>query len=108
MARGGAGEFGINVRDLTPSMRQRLGIEREEGVVIVDVTPNGPAAQAGLRRGDVVIEVDRQPVESTSDLAKKLDAAEDRVLFLVERGDATIFVPVRRSPMSVPSSTVMV
>jgi serine protease Do len=94
---GGAAAFGLRVQDLTPEIAEQLGIEDESGVLVSSVDPGGPAEQAGLRRGDLIIEVDRAEVKNTSDLRKRLSAADDRALLLVRRGDATIFVPLKQS-----------
>jgi serine protease Do len=88
--------LGIRVQDLTDELAQQLGVDEENGVVVTQVEPGGPAAEAGLRRGDVIVEVDRTEVAGVGDLRKKLDEADDDVLMLIRRGDATIFVPVKR------------
>jgi serine protease Do len=64
---------------------------------VTSVEPGSPAEEAGLRRGDLILEVDRTEVTSTSELQTRLGAAEDRALLLVRRGEATIFVPLKRT-----------
>ncbi|MBW2273439.1 MAG: DegQ family serine endoprotease [Deltaproteobacteria bacterium] len=93
----GLAEFGLAVQDLTPEIAQQLGVEEDDGVVITDIESGSPAETAGLRRGDVIIEVDRNDVADTKVLKKKLAAADDSVLMLIRRGDATIFVPMKRA-----------
>lgn len=63
--------------------------ESARGVVILDVVPGGPAAQAGLARGDVLLEVDGEPVRSLADLRAILDRHRpgDRVTVTVQHGD---------------------
>jgi serine protease Do len=63
------------------------------------VAPGSSAAEAGLRREDVILEVDKQQVASVADLEQRLAGAEDGALLLVRRGDATVFVPLK-SPAS--------
>jgi serine protease Do len=92
----GPAEFGLRVQDLTPELAQRLGVDDGQGVVITSIEPGSPADEAELRSGDVILEVDRSEVSSVSDLRARLDAADDGTLLLVRRGDATIFVPVKR------------
>jgi len=94
---GGAAAFGMEVADLTPAQRRRLGARGRGGVLVREVTPRGPAARAGLRPGDLLLEVDRVPVASAADLGQKLDAVGNRAVLLVQRGVQTVFVPVRRS-----------
>ena len=93
---GGPSVFGLSAQDLTPELAQQLGVEEGSGVVITDVQPGSPAAKADLRRGDVIVEVDRQPVADVGDLREKLGKADDRVLMLISRGDATLFIPMKR------------
>jgi serine protease Do len=100
LARGpekGPAEFGLVVQDLTPELAERLGLDAAEGVLITSVAPGSPADDAQLRRGDVILEVDRSEIGDVGDLRTQLDAADDGALFLIRRGDATIFVPIKRS-----------
>jgi serine protease Do len=93
---GGPSVFGLSAQDLTPEIAQQLGVEEGSGVVITDVRPGSPAAKADLRRGDVIVEVDRETVEGVGDLRSKLQGADERVLLLISRGDATLFIPMKR------------
>ena len=67
------------------------------GVLVTDVDPNGPAAEAGIQRGDVIIELDRKAVGNVDDLTRKLDNTKESVLVLVRRGQNTLFVPLKRA-----------
>jgi serine protease Do len=89
--------FGLVVQDLNPELAERLGLDTAEGVLITSVKPGSPAEEAQLRRGDVILEVDRSAIEDVGDLRTQLDAADDGALFLIRRGDSTIFVPIKRS-----------
>lgn len=62
------GRLGIFIQDLTPELSRALGLERGQGVVIAQVEPGSPAAEAGLRPGDVVIEVNGEAVTSAQAL----------------------------------------
>jgi serine protease Do len=93
-------DLGLAVQTLTPDLAENLGIERNlKGVVVTQVDPGGPAGDAGLRRGDVILEVNRTPVKDVSAYKKALNAAGKgkSVLFLVRRGDNTIFLAVKPS-----------
>jgi serine protease Do len=96
-AEGGAAAFGLRVQDLTPEIAEQLGVKDDAGVLVTRVEPGSPAQEAGLRRGDLIVEVDRSEVNDTSNLQKRLSGAGGRALLLVRRGDATIFVPLKRS-----------
>ncbi|MAG33616.1 MAG: peptidase [Deltaproteobacteria bacterium] len=92
---GGAQAYGLRAQDLTPALADSLGIEEAEGVIVTDVDPDGPAAEAGIRRGDIIVELDREAVRSAGELARKLDGAEEGVIVLVRRGENTLFVPLK-------------
>ncbi len=92
----GTTEFGLRVQDLTPELAERLGVDETKGAVITAIEPGSPADEAHLRRGDVILEVDRSEVNSVNELRSRLEAADDGALLLVRRGDATIFVPIKR------------
>jgi len=66
--------FGLQVEPLAPDSAERLGLSFTEGLLVVDVASGGPADRAGLRRGDVIREVDRQAVYDTASLSRTLAA----------------------------------
>ncbi len=96
MHRSGAAAFGLGVQPLTPALRERLGVDVEEGVVISEIDPTGPSAEAGLQPGDVVLEVDREPVRSVEEFSARLNDAGARALLLIQRHEASMFVSVQR------------
>jgi serine protease Do len=64
--------------------------------VITAVQPGSAAASAGLRPGDVVLEVNRRAVNTVEGFQAEWARAQDQVLLLVQRGQATLFVAVRK------------
>src|SRR3989442_3879625 len=97
---GTAEDLGLAVQTLTPDLAENLGVDRSlKGVVVTQVEPGGPAADAGLRRGDGIREVNRQPVKDADAYKKALKAGGKgkSVLFLVRRGDNTIFLALKPS-----------
>jgi Do/DeqQ family serine protease len=66
--------FGLQVEPVAPDMAERLGLPFSHGLLVTDVASGGPGARAGLRRGDVILEVDRQPVHDAPSLQKALSA----------------------------------
>jgi Do/DeqQ family serine protease len=66
--------FGLQVEPLAPDTAERLGLRFGHGLLVTDVASAGPGERAGLRRGDVILEVDRQPVHDTPSLQKALSA----------------------------------
>jgi serine protease Do len=93
----GPAEFGLVVQDLNPELAERLGLDTTDGVLITSVKPGSPADDAQIRRGDVILEVDRSEIQDVDDLRAQLNAADDGALFLIRRGESTIFIPIKRS-----------
>jgi serine protease Do len=56
------GHLGVAVQEVTPTIARGLGIPEARGILVSDVVPAGPAAKAGLQRGDVIMAVDGKPV----------------------------------------------
>lgn len=93
---GGASAFGLRVQDLTPDIADQLGIEGSDGVVVSGVDPAGPAHEAGIRRGDVIVEVDKQEVADAAELQSRLENTDERTLLLIRRGESQLYVPLKR------------
>jgi serine protease Do len=91
-------ELGLSVTDLSDPLRSRYGLGKtpKQGALVIDVDAGGPAAEAGLREGDVIVEANRRPVASATELRKAVGERSKGkgVLLLVSRGDATSFVVV--------------
>jgi serine protease Do len=89
--------WGLALETLTPNVARQLELDQAtEGVVITQVEPGSAAAEAELRRGDVVLEADRKKVKSDDELQKILKSAEKSVLLRVQRGESQIFVLMER------------
>ena len=82
---------------MTPDVAQELQLKAgTTGVVVTSVDPAGPAVEAGIQRGDVIQEVNRQPVKSADDLRAAIDRNGNKpVLLLLNRRGETVFVAVR-------------
>jgi serine protease Do len=92
----GPSVYGLRAQNLTPEIAEQLGVSESGGVVVTEIQPGSPAAEAGLRRGDVIIEVNRQEVEDLAALREQLQNADESVLILIRRDDATLYVPMKR------------
>ncbi len=91
------GKLGISVEPLTPDIAQQLGLKAgATGLVIDAVDPTGPALTAGIQRGDVIQEVNRQAVRTPQDLRAAIDKNGNKpALLLINRQGETFFIPVR-------------
>ncbi len=58
------GDIGVRAQTVTPVLAAGLKLARDQGVVLADVLPTGPAARAGLRPGDIVLTLDDKPMEN--------------------------------------------
>jgi serine protease Do len=90
--------LGLTVQKLSPEIASSLGLEGNQGVIVTTVDPGGSGAAAGFRRGDVILEIDRKPINSLSDYEKAIaaEAKDNNLLFLVRRGDANIFLALKQ------------
>lgn len=89
--------LGMEAREITPELARRHDLPVEQGVVITEVQPNAPAANAGLRPGDVILEVEQKPVEDMRDLETRFGEAEpgETILLLVNRQGSTLYITLR-------------
>jgi serine protease Do len=92
-------KLGITVRKLTPEMAERLDMPAGKGVIVQDVKAGSFAEDINLGRGDVILEVNKQPVNSEEDFARiesSLKSGQDAVFLVRPRGstaqDGTIFM----------------
>ncbi len=91
-----AAALGVSVAPITPDLANRFNLPRDaKGLVVQDVNPDGRAADAGIQAGDVIEQVDRQPVMSVDELRNAVGRTTDRpLLLLVNREGHEIFVTV--------------
>ncbi len=89
-------KWGLQLRDLNPEIAAQLHLKSDQGVVVVGVQPNSRAAESGVQRGDVILEVNRQAISSVQDMLAKINGAtdKDQLLLLVQRQNGKIFIPL--------------
>jgi serine protease Do len=94
---GKGAKLGVRLQPLTPEMRQQMKLEADVGVLVADVTADGAAASAGIRRGDVILEVAQDAVSKPEQVSAAVAKAQpgDVVLLRVKRGNQTSFIPVK-------------
>jgi serine protease Do len=87
---------GLVVEPLTPQRARQMGLGDDGGLMVTDVDPGGPAAEAGIRSGDVIRQVDGQALTSADDLRRALSDGDRPALILIRRGEQNVFVPLPR------------
>jgi len=86
---------GVSVEDLDPNTASQLGLPATaQGVVVTNVAPSSEAAAAGLKRGDVIQEVNRQAVKNSADFDRAVGASKEDTLLLVNRRGSTLYLAV--------------
>jgi serine protease Do len=86
---------GIAVENVTARTARQLGLPATAtGVVVTNVDPDSKAADSGLKRGDVIQEVNHQPVRNTSDFESAMRHTKDATLLLVNRQGSTLYLAV--------------
>ncbi len=90
--------WGMQVGDLTPEIASQFHLQAEKGVVVRNVAPDSPAADAGIQPGDLILEIDHDKLDSATDFAAKAKAAKaanKSALLLVQRGGTTIYMVIK-------------
>jgi serine protease Do len=76
---------------------QSLDLDSQDGVLVADVIFDSPASTAGIRRGDVISEINREKINNLHDFEVKMNKldTEGTMLLLIKRGGSTIYVAVK-------------
>jgi len=96
--------LGISADDLTPQLAQYFGVKQGKGILISEVTKGGPADKAGLKAGDVIVQVDGQPIGGVEELRASLndnftgDTRKVSLTIVRDRHEQTLSVDLTRSP----------
>lgn len=70
------GRLGVSIQEVTQELAQSFGLDSARGVLVASVEPNGPAAKAGLRSGDVILEFGGQAIAKANDLPRLVASAK--------------------------------
>jgi S1-C subfamily serine protease len=91
------GKLGLTLQPVTPQIARQFGIEGDgEGMIVTGVDASGSAAEAGIARGDIILEINRQAVNSTEAVQSALEGASGKpVLMLISRRGQTIYLTIR-------------
>ncbi len=92
-----ADELGLTVDELTPEDARNYGVSDTTGLIILQVASNSPAAEAGLKQGDIILEIDQEQVKDLTQFNKKLESYKegDTILFLIKRQESTLYLTLK-------------
>jgi serine protease Do len=90
-------KLGLSIQTLTPEIAQQLSYRNEQGVLVSSVTAGSPADEAGLRRGDLIKEVNRTEVSTVQEFKRLVSRLQsgDSLALLVRRGQSTFYAAVQ-------------
>lgn len=90
------GKLGLSLQPMTPEIALRLGLsDMAKGLVVTEVEPSGAAAAKGVARGDVILEINKQEVNTLEDAQSAIDkSGNNPILLLISRRGQTIFLTV--------------
>ena len=90
-------KWGLQLQDVTPELARQLGLRAEEGAVVEAVQQGSPADEAGVQQGDVILEVNRQPVKSVKEVKDQVAKAGDKntLLLLVQSEQGKRYVVLK-------------
>ena len=89
--------LGMTVEEITPEMVRQYGLPEKEGLIIIKVEDNSPASEAGIKQGDIIIEMDQESLKDLETYRKKIRQYKegDTILFLVKRGGTTLYLTLK-------------
>ncbi len=89
-------DLGVSVREITPELAGMYGLPEEQGVIITAVAAGSPAAEAGLRKGDIIKEINRRNISTYEDYSDAVENRKnDKILFLIKRGKTSLWLVVK-------------
>ncbi len=89
-------KLGLSLQELTPELAEKLGYEDEQGVLVSNVEPGSNAADAGIQRGDLIVEANRQAITSPQQLKELIKESKGKhLLLLVRNGDNARYLTLK-------------
>ncbi|MEW6668175.1 MAG: DegQ family serine endoprotease [Thermodesulfobacteriota bacterium] len=91
------GGLGMSLEEITPERAKAFGLADKSGLVVVQVEDGSPAADGGVRPGDVILEMDQTPVRTLEEFNRKVEGYKkgDTILLLIKRQKATLFLTLK-------------
>ena len=96
-AKADGGGLGMSLEEITPERAKAFGLTEKSGLVVVQVEDGSPAGEAGVRPGDVILEMDQTPLRSLEEFSRKVEEFKkgDTILLLIKRQKATLFLTLK-------------
>jgi serine protease Do len=90
-------QLGMSLTENSKQYERQYNLPDYRGLVVTGVMPGGPAAQAGIQTGDIILELDRKPIESMQDFRNRLDKYKkgETMLFLIKRQSGTLYLTLK-------------
>jgi serine protease Do len=90
-------ELGMSVQEITPEMAQQLRLREAGGVIVSQVESGSPAEEAGVQRGDIIQEINGQPIRKLSDYQSAIGKVkkDELIRLLVKRGERNLYLAFR-------------
>jgi serine protease Do len=86
------GKWGMKLQDINPQIANQLGLKIRKGVIVANVQPGSAAAEASIRPGDVILEVNRRRVGSVQEAVKRMSRSKDSLLLLIHRDQTNLYI----------------
>jgi len=89
--------LGLMVKEVTPELARNFGLSETSGLVVVQVESNSPAGEAGMKPGDIILEVDQVSMKDLAQFNRKIEKYEegDTILFLLNRSGTTLYLTIK-------------
>jgi serine protease Do len=93
----GQDNLGLSLEEITREMARRYGLQDDDGLLVMQVEPGSPADEAGLKRGDIVKEVNRKKVKTVAQFQKAIEKRKtgESILLLVKRGRSSLWIAIQ-------------
>ena len=90
-----SGKLGLNLQPVTPQIAKELQLTEADGLVVTDVDPNGAAAEEGVARGDVILEINKKSLKTLEDMQNALNNIGDKpILLLINRKNQVTYITI--------------
>ena len=93
-------KLGLEVRPLTPDVARQFNVREDDGLVVVAVEPDGPAATTGVQRGAVILEANQARIRTLGEFERVVEGVKpgEQVTLLIQRGGQNLYVAFEAGP----------